>query len=73
MSATVTKATRRDLRRAVGEDALKMVEDHEQGLLGHAMALKRHERLLQLAHEYIVRLQTDIEQMRADIASMKGQ
>lgn len=44
MSATAVKANRRDMRRAMGESAVQMVEAHEQGLKLHAMSLRKHER-----------------------------
>lgn len=46
MSASAEKATRRDLRRAVGEEAVGVIEMHEQGLRSHALSLKRHDRLI---------------------------
>ena len=49
MSATVVKANRRDLRRAVGEEAVQMVEAHEHGLRAHAASLTRHEQLHDLS------------------------
>lgn len=41
MSATAVKATRRDIRRAFGPDAVQMLEAHESGLRGHAQGLQR--------------------------------
>lgn len=46
MSAATEKATRRELRRAVGEEACRKVEAHEQGLKSHAFALRALEQRL---------------------------
>lgn len=52
MSATADKATRRDLRRAMGAEACGLLDTHEDGLKLHAVALKRHgEQLQWLARE----------------------
>lgn len=49
MSASIERATRRDLRRAVGEEAVQLIEAHERGLKAHASSLQRHERQLSMA------------------------
>lgn len=43
MSSGLDTATRRQIRKAFGPDALKVLEAHEQGLRAHAATLAYHD------------------------------
>ena len=46
MSGTASKRVRRDLRRAVGEEAVSIVDQHTAMLNAHQQLHQRHEQLL---------------------------